>query len=365
MRSGDWEIKKTGKDICCVQRYLGSDADVVIPDRIDGFVPVEIGPLFLKKNSKVRSVTLPGSIDFIDPEGFPSWRCVEHVEGGGRKLKASGGVLYDGAMKTLVFYPPKRDCEHYEAPDTLRRVADGAFAATVPFRTFAFPPCFEEMDADPADCRNLESFIAAGEGRLRVKDGVLFKGDTLLFYPWGRKASEYMIPEGTAKIARTGRPVFPPSVASLHVPFSLKAGLEDGACLVGAIEVDPGNGNYVSSSGVLFSSRDKKLLVCPAGKNCSLYMVPKGTVSIAAGSFRGSSIRTLILPSSVLHIEAEAFAASAIEELVIPMTVVDMDIRALYGMERIRKIWVERRSVAAVYLSGSFLADKAEYIEYI
>ena len=362
MREGDWDIKKIGKDICAVQRYLGSESDVIVPDRIGAYVPVEIGAGFLKKSNKAETVSIPRSVDYIDPAAFQTWRNVRAVKADGRRLKSRDGILYDGSFKSLVFYPPKSDVVDYEAPETLRRVAEGAFSAGTPLRTFAFHDSFDEFSVSPSECPFLESFIALGEGALSVRDAVLFKGRTLLFYPSRRAASEYSIPDGTEAIAPSSEPLFPSSLRTLHVPYSLKSGLEESARAVGGIDVEFGNPRYKSVDGVLFSAKDKKLLAYPEGKEDDIYMVPKGTSAIASHAFYGAKARTVILPSSVVHIEAEAFASSQIESLVIPMTVMDMDIRALYGMDCIRSVYVEPRSVADVYLSGSFLSDKARYI---
>ena len=362
MREGDWDIKKIGKDICTVQRYLGAESELIVPDRIGGLMPVEIGRGFLKKSNKVESVSIPKTVDYIDPAAFMTWKNVRSVKADGRKLRSKEGILYDGSLRNLVFYPPKSDVVDYEAPETLRRVAEGAFSAGTRLRTFAFHDSFDGFSAAPSDCPLLESFITLGNGVLSVRDSVLFKDHTLLFYPPRRAASEYSIPDGTEAIAPSSVPLFPSSLRSLHVPYSLKGGLEESARNVAAIDVEFGNPRYKSVEGVLFSSKDRKLLVYPEGKEDGLYMVPKGTSAIASRAFSGAKAHTVILPSSVVHIEAEAFASSEIESLVIPMTVMDMDIRALYGMERIRNIYVEPRSVADVYLSGSFLSDKARYI---
>ena len=85
MREGDWEIRKIGKDTCSVERYLGSGTELVIPERIGSYQTVEIGAKLLKKTSKVRSLSIPRSIEYIDPEAFQSWRWMEGVKAEGKK----------------------------------------------------------------------------------------------------------------------------------------------------------------------------------------------------------------------------------------------------------------------------------------
>ena len=109
MRSGDFEIKRTGKGIAEVSRYMGQDASVIIPEEIEGYRIVQIGPQFLRKSNKVSSIILPPSVEAINPQAFSTWRNVSSVSASGRRLRAVDGVLYDGSMKTLLFYPPKKE----------------------------------------------------------------------------------------------------------------------------------------------------------------------------------------------------------------------------------------------------------------
>ena len=365
MREGDWEIRKIGKDTCSVERYLGSGTELVIPERIGSYQTVEIGAKLLKKTSKVRSLSIPRSIEYIDPEAFQSWRWMEGVKTEGKKLKSRDGVLYDGAFKSLVFYPPKKEGDLYEAPDTLRRVLPGAFSATVPLRMFSFYGSFEEFSAKPSECPRLECITALESGKLSTSEGVLFKGKKLLFYPAAKRADRYSIPEGTESIEVYGEPMFPSHISALSVPASLKAGLAENAGLTGGIEVDYGSQAYASRSGVLFSKRDGKLLVYPAGKKEDFYMAPHGTMAIASGAFRGASVSSVVLPSSLVHIEGEAFASSAISNLVIPSSASDIDIRALSGMDALAAVFVEPRSIGDIFLSGSSLGGVKRYVEYI
>ena len=365
MKEGDWDIKKIGKDICAVQRYLGTGTDLVIPDRIDGCAPVEIGAGLLKKSNKVETIMLPKSVEYIDPAAFQTWRNVRAVKADGRKLKSRDGILYDGSFKSLVFYPPKKEGDLYEAPDTLRRVLPGAFSATVPLRTFSFYGSFEEFSAKPSECPRLECITALESGKLSTSEGVLFKGKKLLFYPAAKRADRYSIPEGTESIEVYGEPMFPSHISALSVPASLKAGLAENAGLTGGIEVDYGSQAYASRSGVLFSKRDGKLLVYPAGKKDSFYMAPHGTMAIASGAFSGASVSSVVLPSSLVHIEGEAFASSAISNLVIPSSASDIDIRALSGMDALTAVFVEPRSIGDIFLSGSSLGGVKRYVEYI
>ena len=108
MRIDDFEVRKTSKDKCSVTKYYGDAENLVIPETIGEFVPVEIGKGLVRKSLKVRSISLPKSIESIDPELFGSLRYLEQIEIDSRRFVSCDGVLYDKQMKTLVFYPPKK-----------------------------------------------------------------------------------------------------------------------------------------------------------------------------------------------------------------------------------------------------------------
>ncbi len=361
MREGDWEIKKSGKGTCSVEKYLGSSAELVIPGKIGEYIPVEIGAKLLKKTSKVRTITIPKTIEYIDPEAFATWRSVESVSADGKRIKSRDGVLYDGTFRTLLFYPPQKDGDDYEAPETLRRVQSGAFSATVRFRTFSFYGAFDEFAAKPSECPRLECFVALSSGAMRCSEGVLFKNSTLVFYPPMKKSCEYSIPEGTESIGCCSEPMFPQQLDVLNVPMSLKAGLAENAGKTGAVNVDYMNSVYASIDGVLFLRKGNKLVLYPEGKKDSFYVAPYGTLSVGEEAFARSHVKSVVLPASLVHIEGNAFYSSDIENIVIPLSVSDIDIRALSGAEHIEKVYVEPRSVGDVFISGSSLSSKKRY----
>lgn len=93
----------------------------------------------------------------------------------------------------------------------------------------------------------------------------------------------------------------PASLETLRAAF-------DGCSALAEIAVAPGNKNYRSVDGVLFSADGKTLLLYPTAKAAAEYAVPDGTEKIAASAFRdGASLTAITFPASVRELGGEAF----------------------------------------------------------
>ena len=71
MRIDDFEVRKTSKDKCSVTKYYGDAENLVIPETIGEFVPVEIGKGLVRKSLKAirKDLYLVGE-DWDDSEGY-------------------------------------------------------------------------------------------------------------------------------------------------------------------------------------------------------------------------------------------------------------------------------------------------------
>ena len=115
----------------------------------------------------------------------------------------------------------------------------------------------------------------------------------------------------------------------------------------------------------MFSRSSKALLMYPQGRECDVYFVPSGTLSIASHAFRGASLSALILPNGISSIEAEAFADASIGIITLPSTLSSIDIMAFQGLKDVREIRVERLSIPDVFMQASSLRPLIRYAEHI
>lgn len=351
MRIGDFEIRKEGSDTCSVIQYKGDDEDVIIPPLIGKYRPVSIASSFLRRGNRVRSISIPASVESIDDSFFPVLEklCAVSVGKGSRSFCSVDGVLYDASLYSLLLYPAGKDTKDFIAPSRLGRVASNAFSAGVQMETFSYPQRLEEFPVLPSQCPHLRSFIPQSGS---AEDGPLIHGKTLLFYPPASTAQTFSIPEGVEAIAPIpSEAFFPPALRRLFVPASLKSGLEKAVSSVQSIEVDSMSSCYRSLDGVLFS-RKRALLAYPGGRKDSIYLTPDGTDRIGEGAFRFSGPKILVIGDGVTAIGAGAFEGSPIEVMIIPPSVTEISVHALYGAKRLKEIHVRKASIAEMFLRG-------------
>ena len=361
MRSGDFEIRKTGKGTVEISRYMGSDDTVTVPVEIEGSKVVQIGPLFLKKSNKVRHIILPPSVEAVNPEAFLTWRSVESIEASGRRLKSVDSVLYDGNVRTLLFYPPARIGDELVLPSSVTTVDEHAFDAGTGLRRIYLPSGFSSFLPSPEKLPELEELVGeSGMKNVTISDGVLYRSGRLLFYPAGKRNTSFRIPEGIQEIISP----LSGNLCTLSVPRTVRAGVGKVVSGLERVDVDAANSHYISLDGVLFSE-NKVLLSCPSKRKGELYLIPAGTTSIADGAFRNADVNVVVMPSSVTTIGSEVFAGSSVTSVVMSSSLVNIDMMAFYGAEHIEEIYTERGSISDIYLQAGPLKGKIKYIHYI
>ena len=91
------------------------------------------------------------------------------------------------------------------------------------------------------------------------------------------------------------------------------------------LNVEAGNKNYASQSGVLYSADKKELLYYPLGKTASTYTIPNGTTKIGSSAFLyNQHLKNITIPKTVTSIEDWAFSNSALETLTVPDSVTSL-----------------------------------------
>lgn len=181
----------------------------------------------------------------------------------------------------------------YIDPDISRAVIPGTIegvpVTTIGYQAFYSAPCLSEV----------------------------FLPDTIKII--GRRAfastrlEEIIIPESCTTIAYQAfgdtaikELSFPKNVSSFDINDFWMASLEK-------ITVAEDNETFSSIDGILYSKDKTKLMLCPAGKDTSVYNVAEGTKIIGTESFSGQQkIDKIVLPDTVETIESFAFLDSKI-----------------------------------------------------
>lgn len=148
--SGDFEIKKgsTGdSNAVLLVKYTGNEEHVTVPDCV-----TEIGWQAFTEDGNLKSVSLPDSIQYLDPRAFPNWGKTLADENG---LCIAGKFLinYTGTASTLII------------PEGITRICFSVADGNRSIHKVVFPSTIEVIGNQSfARCKSLEEVEFAGGG---------------------------------------------------------------------------------------------------------------------------------------------------------------------------------------------------------
>lgn len=153
----------------------------------------------------VTEVFIPMTVTGINDSSFPECDNLERitVEDGNSRYQSIEGVLYTANGKTIIYYPQARKSEEYAVVEGAEIIDYGVFAGNNHLKSIKIPASVKTIYSG-FTCPQLESItVSANNAVFQSSGGVLFSksGKTLLRYPCGIKAAEYVIPEGVDTIS--------------------------------------------------------------------------------------------------------------------------------------------------------------------
>lgn len=230
-----------------ITKYVGNYLDVVIPPYLGGLPVVEIGSDSFS-DATVRSVKLPEGVAKISDRAFffcqamdsinlpeslqiiggnafygclsltrlyiPAnvisidcltfgWTSLReiNVASGNRYYTSQDGVLYNGSMTTLIFYPPNRPGQEFTLPDTVTEIGFYAIDRPVNLKKLILNSSLREFSVGRIT-GSIADISAKNNPYFCDIDGVLFSADgsKLIAYPSGRNGTSYTVPDGTSSI---------------------------------------------------------------------------------------------------------------------------------------------------------------------
>ena len=145
--SGDFEYsvmvdsEESGGKAACVEKYTGTDTDVVIPDTMDGMPVVAIGDTAFAGNYTIKNVTLPKDLMGIGTHAFAECTAMEnfYVADGSEIFSSRDGVLYAHGGTWLVRYPITKIPAVLEIPEGVVLIGDNAVSYSRVLRKVTFP----------------------------------------------------------------------------------------------------------------------------------------------------------------------------------------------------------------------------------
>ena len=180
--------------------YDGDDAELTVPDELDGYPVQEIGEDAFSFCNSLTSVILPDSLSSIGDDAFSRCSFLTSITlpdsltsiGGNPFSGCSSlaeidvspdnpvfvqidGVLYEKATKTLICYPAGKAGDSFAVPDGILVIGDDAFSFCNALTSITLPDGLASIgDFAFSGCYSLTS--------VTLPDGLTSIGDLAFFY---------------------------------------------------------------------------------------------------------------------------------------------------------------------------------------
>jgi len=158
---------------------------------------------------KLTSVFIPKDVQDLGDSTFANCRELKEIIVDDENLDYSvlDGILFNKAKTLLLKYPEAKNGASYIIPDTVNHFDNLAFINCKELVTVSLPKkfCCFDLRTTFSGSEKLEQVIAHDDSpAFTTIDGVLFDKEqkTLIFYPCGKKKSEYKIPDGIDRIGK-------------------------------------------------------------------------------------------------------------------------------------------------------------------
>lgn len=286
-------------------KYCMSLSAITIPESV-----TYIGEEAFSDCYSLHSVKIPDSISSVGKDAFSSVLNVEYngplygAPWGARCLNAyvDGDLAYSDDTKSNLL-----SCYIYVSgdliiPETVTEMQREAFLYCK-MRSVTIPNSLTYIsDYAFSQCKNLEE-IHFGKNITSIGKWAFY---------WCSALTTLDLPES---IVTLGKSCFLGCTAltSVYVPASVTS-MESNFVACNAlteIKVDPMNTVYSDIDGVVFNKNQNKLLMYPAGKQQTEYVVPAGVDTIAREAFYScQNLTSVSLPGSLKYIDNYAFAYS-------------------------------------------------------
>ena len=243
-----------------------------------------------------KSVTLPASLQclhlYLYNEGYPIPGLGEvKVSPDNRIFMSEDGVLYNKDQTKVILYPSQKKDSVYIVPPKVKTIQGKPFVDS-DIKTLVLPDSLESIDHSVFwSCFSLDTIVINHEFRL-----TRLNRTPISFFSYG------------ARSVRIGK-----NVNIDEMAYSL-------ACDAHEFVVSEENPEYSSEDGVVFNKDKTRLILYPAGRKDSVYVVPSTVKEIAPNAFnKPDSLTSLILPDGLKTIDQNLlYECSFIKKLRLP-----------------------------------------------
>lgn len=127
-----------------IEKYLGNETEVVIPDTMDGYVVRGLYTSIMHKNTTVEEIEIPNTLSYIQSGAFGAAYALKriHMEDGFEEaFHTEDGILYNGG--TLHSYPSGKEEKVFVIPNGTGKIHSYAFYGCVNLEKVIVPDNIE------------------------------------------------------------------------------------------------------------------------------------------------------------------------------------------------------------------------------
>ncbi|MCQ2417650.1 MAG: leucine-rich repeat domain-containing protein [Oscillospiraceae bacterium] len=136
---GDYEYSRlensldTSEKAACIEKYTGSEKNLVLPSEIDGLEVVKLGEYAFVEAMYLETITIPKTVTDLGNFTFANCANLKEyiVEEGNPYFSAKDGVLYAEDGTALMRWPLATCPDHLVIPDEVTSIGDVAFTGSL------------------------------------------------------------------------------------------------------------------------------------------------------------------------------------------------------------------------------------------
>ncbi len=240
-------------------------SSVELPNKL-----TQIGSSAFSGCTKLTSITIPDSVTSLGGQAFFGCSALTTVNSLG-KITSIGENTFSNCTSLITI----------TLPDTLQSIGEEAFAECISLSSFKIPASLSSIsDSAFMNCRGLTEFVVDSQNEVYCSEnGVLYTKDEteLIQYPSAKGDKEFTVPAKVTKI----------NPLSFYCCINLES-----------VKVAEGNEYYCSEDGILYDSDKTTLILYPAKKSGTSYVMPDTVSKIFDTAFYGCVLTEITLSSS-------------------------------------------------------------------
>lgn len=283
-------------------KWMQEHATLTVPDGISALT-LRV-PSKENAEQKFNTVLLGGDVESVSAIKVPA--AAFELTGESKFLSVQDGVLLNADATKLLVYPMTREAETYVVPDTVREIAEYAFANVTGIGEIVLGSATEKIGA--------HAFENTQFSKIVFPETLLEMGD-YAFY--SAKLPAIRLPDGLESV---GEYTFSfAEMQSIVLPSGLKEIPKD-----------------------MFSKSNIRTLV-----------IPEGVQSVGERAFYSSDLEEISLPESLLSIGENAFAHTKLERVILGKNLAEVGASAFYNCSLLTTVIA--RNVSIAYGKNCFL----------